>query len=222
MAKQNQSGGTTVPLESHTVRFLDNFSAGTRGSVSTEHFLQNDYAVVFLHRQFSLEPFTREFTHSKACFLDLLEQDTVDGSIKVKAMEKNHLSGILSRYTSTQQQKTLLKVHFVTVTEYLFLLRGITQVLAQIGGESVLYYLAAAVSDFYIPPNRMVNCLARVVLHENINVCTTHQVEHKIQSQGTPLSVTFEPVPKMLCPLVKEWARTGLIVSFKVRPCIYL
>lgn len=30
------SGGTTVPLESNTVRFVDNFSAGTRGSSSAE------------------------------------------------------------------------------------------------------------------------------------------------------------------------------------------
>jgi phosphopantothenate-cysteine ligase len=29
------SGGTTVPLEKQTVRFIDNFSAGTRGAVST-------------------------------------------------------------------------------------------------------------------------------------------------------------------------------------------
>ena len=32
-----QSGGTTVPLESRTVRFIDNFSVGTRGSTSTEY-----------------------------------------------------------------------------------------------------------------------------------------------------------------------------------------
>ncbi|EPZ32566.1 DFP-domain-containing protein [Rozella allomycis CSF55] len=31
------SGGTTVPLEKNMVRYLDNFSAGTRGAVSTEY-----------------------------------------------------------------------------------------------------------------------------------------------------------------------------------------
>lgn len=30
------SGGTTVPLEQNTVRFLDNFSTGSRGAASTE------------------------------------------------------------------------------------------------------------------------------------------------------------------------------------------
>ena len=33
------SGGTTVPLENQTVRFIDNFSAGTRGATSAEYFL---------------------------------------------------------------------------------------------------------------------------------------------------------------------------------------
>lgn len=30
------SGGTTVPLEKKMIRFLDNFSAGTRGAISAE------------------------------------------------------------------------------------------------------------------------------------------------------------------------------------------
>lgn len=34
------SGGTTVPLERKCVRFIDNFSAGTRGAMSTEEFLR--------------------------------------------------------------------------------------------------------------------------------------------------------------------------------------
>jgi hypothetical protein len=33
------SGGTTVPLEKNTVRFIDNFSGGSRGSISTEIYL---------------------------------------------------------------------------------------------------------------------------------------------------------------------------------------
>jgi phosphopantothenate-cysteine ligase len=34
------SGGTIVPLEQRCVRFIDNFSAGTRGALSTEQFLE--------------------------------------------------------------------------------------------------------------------------------------------------------------------------------------
>jgi len=33
------SGGTIVPLEKNTVRYLDNFSGGGRGSASAEYFI---------------------------------------------------------------------------------------------------------------------------------------------------------------------------------------
>ena len=46
------SGGTTVPLENNTVRFIDNFSAGTRGATSAEYFLENGYAVIFYIENF--------------------------------------------------------------------------------------------------------------------------------------------------------------------------
>lgn len=34
------SGGTTVPLERRCIRFIDNFSGGTRGALSVEEFLE--------------------------------------------------------------------------------------------------------------------------------------------------------------------------------------
>ena len=79
-----------MPLEMNTVRFLDNFSAGTRGATSAEYFIERGYAVIFLHRQFSLEPYTRHYTHSKNCFLDML-QVRDDGQVCV---EETHLSEI--------------------------------------------------------------------------------------------------------------------------------
>ena len=33
-------GGTVVPLERRCVRFIDNFSAGSRGALSVEEFLE--------------------------------------------------------------------------------------------------------------------------------------------------------------------------------------
>lgn len=51
------SGGTTVPLERNCVRFIDNFSKGTRGALSAEQFLQAGYAVIFLSRHGSAQPY---------------------------------------------------------------------------------------------------------------------------------------------------------------------
>ena len=60
-----------MPLEHNTVRFVDNFSAGTRGAASAEYFLDHGYAVIFMHRVKSLEPFTRHFSGQK--IMDMLE-----------------------------------------------------------------------------------------------------------------------------------------------------
>src|SRR6202012_3862296 len=76
------SGGTTVPLENQTVRFIDNFSAGTRGATSAEYFLEAGYAVIFLHRQFSLLPYSRHYSHATDCFLDFLHEEA-DGKVGV-------------------------------------------------------------------------------------------------------------------------------------------
>ena len=64
-----------MPLEHQTVRFIDNFSAGTRGATSAEYFLEEGYAVIFMHRQFSLQPYSRHYSHSLNCFLEFMEAD---------------------------------------------------------------------------------------------------------------------------------------------------
>ena len=50
------SGGTAAPLEVKTVRFLDNFSMGTRGAIAVEEFKRRGYACVHLRRTGSASP----------------------------------------------------------------------------------------------------------------------------------------------------------------------
>lgn len=70
------SGGTTAPLEKNTVRFIDNFSKGTRGATSAEYFTNEGYAVVFLNRAMSIQPFTRHLQP------DLLLNSLTDGNVQ--------------------------------------------------------------------------------------------------------------------------------------------
>jgi phosphopantothenate-cysteine ligase len=185
------SGGTTVPLEKQTVRFLDNFSAGTRGSTSAEYFIEQGYACIFLHRQWSLEPYTRHYTHSKNCFLDLLEN--TDQNISIKQDHFQEIKIILEKYQNAS--KHLLKINFNSVQEYLWLLKTIT-IKMDCLQQDAMFYLAAAVSDFYIPASKM--------------------VEHKIQSSGGGLSIEMDSVPKFIKPLVQTWAPNAYTVSFKL------
>ena len=68
----------------------------------------------------------------------------------------NTVLPILVRYKSTKDSGSLFCISFTTLTEYLWLLRAACECLAPFGSRAMLY-LAAAVSDFYIPSNKMVS-----------------------------------------------------------------
>lgn len=59
-----------------------------------------------------------------------------------------------------------------------------------------MVYLAAAVSDFYIPKNEL--------------------PEHKIQSSREGLTLNLKPVPKCLGKLRADWCPAAFICSFKL------
>lgn len=147
-----------------SVRFLDNFSAGTRGATSAEYFLSSGYAVIFMHRQHSLSPYTRHYSHTTNPFLDLLapSEDESSTAISVRPEAVPDLRPVLRDYmhhSRTPEQGgsgTLLRLPFVTVNDYLFMLRELSKVMQPLG-RSGMYYLAAAVSDFFVPNQRTVS-----------------------------------------------------------------
>ncbi|XP_052253616.1 phosphopantothenate--cysteine ligase-like isoform X2 [Dreissena polymorpha] len=186
------SGGTTVPLEGNTVRFIDNFSIGTRGSASAEYFLKHGYLVIFLHRARSLQPYTRHLPHTK--LLDVLEIGN-DGKLNVKEEHTEKLRTVLKKYKQVQEEGRLLMVEFTTLADYLHLLKAASCIMKSLGNRAMLY-LAAAVSDFYIPADKM--------------------PLHKIQSSDGPLKLSLELVPKMLEALVMNWVPEAFVVSFKL------
>lgn len=193
------SGGTKVPLESRTVRFLDNFSSGRRGASSAEYFLDSGYAVIFLHRHRSLYPYTRMFLTVN--MLDALQFRGGDGAsgttgeVVVDQQVLPNIGKVLKRYHEVKEGNLLLPIEFSTLSEYLHLLKAAAQAVNTIGSKA-MFYLAAAVSDFYIPASEM--------------------PEHKIQSSDGPLQLSMKMVPKILSPLVKEWAPQAFVISFKL------
>lgn len=218
---------------------------GTRGATSAEYFLAEGYAVIFLHRQHSLLPFSRHYSHSTRPFLDLLRiepstDESKPASITVDPAEVARMLPILQRHHDAHTQGTLLMVPYVTVNEYLWLLRAISEVMGGdtgVGREG-LFYLACAVSDFFLPSDKMVRPAAYSALGSPAqktfaDACPVlrllPQAEHKIQSgsqagaadgpvEDGRLTLVMEGVPKILKPLVSEWTKEGYVVSFKVRP----
>jgi phosphopantothenate-cysteine ligase len=215
------SGGTTVPLENQTVRFIDNFSAGTRGATSAEYFLENDYAVIFLHRQFSLLPYSRHYSHSTNCFLDFMTTSST-GEVVVDDSYQAQMSAVLQRYERAKRENALLLLPFTTVNEYLWDLRALATLMQPLGANG-LFYLAAAVSDFFVPAQRMVEHKIQSsedFTHANGKVVGDGQQGTSstpaAQMAGKSLIIDLDPVPKFLKQLVDAWAPRSMIVSFKL------
>ncbi|KAJ5565844.1 DNA/pantothenate metabolism flavoprotein C-terminal [Penicillium sp. DV-2018c] len=226
------SGGTTVPLETQTVRFIDNFSAGTRGATSAEYFLEQGYAVIFLHRQYSLLPYSRHYSHSTNCFLDFMDEappsaghsDQGNGPIMVRDEYQDEMRSVLRKYRYAKQNNRLLLLPFTTVSEYMFELRSLAKLMRPLK-ENALFYLAAAVSDFFIPRSRMAehkiqsselppHMQGSAVEQDEIY---TGENEEQPGSQRKKLVINLDPVPKFLHQLVDGWAPQGsMVVSFKL------
>jgi phosphopantothenate-cysteine ligase len=79
----------------------------------------------------------------------------------------------------------------VSISDYL---SGLEEISVSLSGSNSITYLAAAVSDFYIPPDLV--------------------AEHKIQSGGN-LNLEMIPVPKLLGK-VKTWNKETYLISFKL------
>jgi phosphopantothenate-cysteine ligase len=136
------SGGTAVPLERNTVRFLDNFSTGTRGAALCEAALRlrDDRLCGVFASIKSRVPFIRSRCGT------MFEQLGANGGRADAA-----LSDSLATWARVRHR--LHRVDFFTVDEYLVFLRAISRAIAHsCGGERrAVALLAAAVSDFYIP-----------------------------------------------------------------------
>ena len=92
-------------------------------------------------------------------------------------------------------------ISFTSLADYMWYLRLICERIGSFGPRAMLY-LAAAVSDFYIPASEM--------------------PEHKLQSSEGAPKLQLHLVPKMLHPLVKYWVPKAYTISFKLEtdPCL--
>ncbi|CAI9116389.1 OLC1v1017519C1 [Oldenlandia corymbosa var. corymbosa] len=186
------SGGTTVPLEQRCVRYIDNFSSGRRGAASTEYFLEAGYSVIFLYRSGTCQPYCSTLPDDP--FLNCFDASD-DTAIQVHPSFAKEVKRAIKENRAAVLGGRLLKLSFTTIFEYLQMLQLIATSMNTLG-PSAMFYLAAAVSDFYVP-------------WETMNV-------HKIQSGSGPLDISLAQVPKMISALRREWAPLTFCISFKL------
>ncbi|XP_038884434.1 phosphopantothenate--cysteine ligase 2-like isoform X3 [Benincasa hispida] len=156
------SGGTTVPLEQRCVRYIDNFSSGHRGAASTEYFLKAGYSVIFLYRKGTRQPYCSLLPDDP--FLECFEF-TQELGIQVRQPYSEEVKKAISEHHAAIADGTLLKLPFTTIFEYLQMLHMVAISLRSIGPYA-LFYLAAAVSDFYVPWESMLETDVKILLEK--------------------------------------------------------
>lgn len=235
------SGGTTVNLEKNTVRFIDNFSRGERGARSVEVFLQNGYHVIMLHRVGSSMPFTTAFRHHVSSFigpdlydcLSVIDKDDGSSSLQLGGMcDGDTTTAIIEEVNDYHRHRhRLLTIPFTSIDEYLSLLESVSRLVTHSRQErsdsyNVIYFLAAAVSDFYIPPEYLPQHKIQSgevppipTVEGGVN---TSDLAKMSQEAPSLLRLDLHPVPKQLGTLVSEWAPSSFIVSFKLETDIDL
>lgn len=107
-----------------------------------------------------------------------------------------HDDKLINFYKENEEFKDkLLLIDYFSVTDYLYLLIEICELLKL--RKNSLIFLAAAVSDFYLPAR--------------------DTVEHKIQSNRLDsLELSLKPVPKLIHFLKSEVCPDSFVVSFKL------
>ena len=182
------SGGTSVPIERPTVRFIDNFSTGLRGARLAEFFLEQDhYSVLFLYRSGSAFPYLHRIVRAS---------DPV-GSLR------NICSNSQVINQAVFDESRFCAVSFDQLFEYILLLHHslVTRPLSSLG-KSCFVCLAAAVSDFYIPASDM-----------PVNKIQSREVE--VDDNGEVL-LKLQHVPKALELVKKRWNSDAFVLSFKL------
>ncbi|EEA05972.1 DNA / pantothenate metabolism flavoprotein, putative [Cryptosporidium muris RN66] len=195
------SGGTSVPLERNTVRFIENFSTGVRGALSTEYFLRKGYAVIFFHRKGSALPFVNR---CPSLFKILRSCSIQNDTININCLENTNFENIklAAKYLQTYSLQTLF-LEFETVAEYYVGLKCISEYCVPIQSSTV-FFLCAAVSDYYIPDKYLPE--NKISTRENNN-------GNEIMEPAYVLNLYL--IPKFLDLLINT-CRESFIVLFKL------
>lgn len=152
----------------------------------------------------------------------------------MNAEYRDKMARLLRKYNDAKSSNSLLMLPFVTITDYLFELRAIAQLMRPLGPSGLLY-LAAAVSDFFLPPNRMAehkiqstdaadSMIKEKQLKAEADTIDPAEEEETFDNfdsspripRSKRLIVDLDPVPKFLHNLVADWSPGCYIVSFKL------
>jgi hypothetical protein len=175
------------------------------------------------------DPWLTEFdqAHSKSTGLGMNEtseeSNGSDDEIRLsrRVLNSTRMHRCLRERTNVVKEGLLLTVPFRTVDEYLSKLK-ICSLSLQDSRSLAIVYLAAAVSDFYIPTAKKSLHKIQSRNYASLSDSTDEESsgsaissDNNVVDDGT-LSLKLYPVPKMITPLRQTWAPNAFVVSFKL------
>ena len=145
-------------------------------------FIKEGYSVIYLHRANCARPFARSVRALSDNLLENLSLDE-DEQLRLNAGAlTTSVKSALQEHQQARKRNGLLLLPFTSISEYLFLLRAVAVSLKPLARRAMLY-LAAAVSDFYIPDRLM----------------ATHKIQSSIGSLDLHLNGVCSPVDLQTC-----------------------
>ena len=233
------SGGTKVSIEKNEVRSLENFSTGFRGAKSVELFIELGYRCIFLYRKGHNIYYPYTFSLKNELSNEIDDQFLLNLNLKsnLNTNINNKIMKDQEMLRSVIKSNKFLSIGFDTVDDYLIKLEMITKILNHIKEKS-LVYLAAAVSDFYIPSELM--STHKIQSRQQTTTEATDKKKIKEKHKGNNgedkndnnndgnninnnnldgnvlWKPIFHPVKKVLGDLAIKWAPKAFVISFKL------
>ncbi|OQR92318.1 hypothetical protein ACHHYP_03818 [Achlya hypogyna] len=201
------SGSATVPL--NTQGSMDAVSYGDRGAASAEQFLRAGYAVIFLHRQGSLAPFSRHFQRyiQDNVFMSMCQMDD-EGSLVFRSDDADRKAFIAEVLESSQATSSrLFHLRFTTVQQYLYYLRMAASALEPVGTRGLIL-LGASVLDYYVPPSS-----ATAAIYSSLNADSMPTSPSRKEKDA--LTLNLVRTPNLIRKIRKEFAPTAFLVTLK-------
>ncbi|KAF4042282.1 Lipase (class 3) [Phytophthora infestans] len=226
------SGATIVPLDPENDTFVDAAPQvqEQRGPACAEYLLQLGYAVIFVHREDSLRPFTRHFQRyiQNGAFMDMFRMQ--DNGLVLSGMDLSQqlqFQKIAQLYTECSTR--VLNLSFTSVQQYLMLTR-ITAQAMEVAKDRGIVVLAATLMDFYVPVAPSAS--ATEDAHDTDSAEASSSSSSSSSKHGTTkhikklakkigkkksdeFSVNFVRVPNIIRKIRKDWCPKAYLVTCK-------
>lgn len=214
------SGATIVPLDHDAHTFIDMATKfeEQQGPASAEFLLQLGYAVIFLHREDSLQPFTRHFQKyiQNGAFMGMFAVRDAGLVLEgVDLTQQLHFQNTVVMYNECKDR--LLNLSFASVQQYLMLVR-LTSRAVNAAKNRAMVLLAATLMDFYVPLPPREDDDEHPAKDGKTHGASTHRHHKKTKGKKKKrddYSLNFVRVPNMIRKIRKEWCPKAFLVTCK-------